>query len=128
MGARRSEKDLMRDPVPCKDDTRAGLRTWYESFNQYCFMQGYYVHPFNCFRKDHGGVWGFSAGDDAEDDLPQRMVLQLDDMKSPIHHLLSKSDMFPKDSCIATIVAQCFGNGYKAIKQILMNSHPIFHD
>ena len=49
-------------------------------------------------------------------------------MTQPLFRLLQKSDMFPRDSKCVSIVQQCYGDGYKALKQILFQSHPVFHD
>ena len=48
-------------------------------------------------------------------------------MTQPLYHLLQKSEMFPCDSNCVNIIQQCFGDGYKALKQILFQSHPVFH-
>ena len=87
---------------------------------------GYYVHPLYCFRKDHGGEWGFTCGTGTEDDLPQRMELGLPAMSTTIFQLLQKKDMFPSDSEIPSILMQCSGDGYKALLQILYDHHPAF--
>ena len=123
-----NEKGVVRDPVTCKSDDHAGIRQWYESFTDHCHTHGYYVHPLWCFRPDHGGERGFTAGDDPDDDLPRRMSLPLDRMHPVIYRLLQKDSMFPAGSRLIQVVASCFGDGYKALKQVLFNSHPVFYD
>ena len=123
-----SEKGLLRDPVVCKDDSHQGLRAWYVTLTRHANDHGFYVHPFYCFRTDHGGDWGFSAGDDAEDDLPQRLEIPLQQMTQPLFRLLQKPEMFPKDSKCIQIIQQCYGDGYSALKQIIFRSHPVFHE
>ena len=44
-------------------------------FVQVAHDYGYYAHPLWCFRKDQGGDYGFSTGNDATDDLPLRMQM-----------------------------------------------------
>ena len=123
-----NEKGLRRDPVLCRDDTLAGIRNWYVPFQQHLFDNGYYCHPLWCFRRDHGGEWGFTSGDDADDDLPLRMSLPLQRMKQPLYRLLSQKDMFPTGSRIPALVESCNGDGYAALKTILFKAHPVFHD
>lgn len=121
-------KGLLRDPVTCKDDSHQGLRSWYQTFMRHCMDNGFYVHPFYCFRKDHGGAWGFTAGNDDDDDLPLRMQIPLQKMSQPIFRLLMQKNMFPSDSACTAIIQQCYGDGYKAIKQLVFASHPVFQD
>jgi len=123
-----NEKGLFRQPVRCADDTHAGVRNWYQVFTQHVMDHGFFVLPIWCFRKGHGGEWGFSFGDTADDDLPLRMGVPIMQMRQPLYRLLSDEKMFPKDSKLQDIVAQCYGDGYKAIKQILFASHPAFRD
>jgi len=122
------EKALLRDPITCKDDTHQGIRTWHETFARHAGDRGFCVHPLHCFRKDHGGEWGFAVGPNATDDLPQRMRIMVDQMTQPLFRLLQKENMFPRDSKAPQIVSQCCGDGCKAIKQILFQSHPAFQD
>ena len=89
---------------------------------------GYYAHPLYCFQKDHGGAWGFTAGDDPDDDLPLRLRIPVTQMAHTLFRLLQKPGMFPADSKCISIVQQCYGDGFKAIKQLLFPSHPVFHD
>ena len=86
---------------------------------------GFYAHPLWSLRKDHGGDWEFTIENYANDDLPLRLDISLGCMKHPLYNLLSKSEMFPKDSKLRAIVQQCYGDGYKALKQILFHSHPV---
>ena len=123
-----SEKGLLRDPILCKDATHQGVRQWYETFTRHATDHGFYVHPIWCFRKDHGGTRGFTVGDDRDDDLPQRLAIPIQNMAQPLFRLLQKDGMFPADSKLNSIVQQCFGDGYAALKQILFASHPVFHD
>ena len=122
------EKNLLRDPITCKEDTHAGLRLWYGNFVQHCMDHGYFVMPLWCFQKDHGGAWGFSIGDGPDDDVPLRLRIPTGQMKSALFRLLQKPGMFPSDSKCPLIVQQCYGDGYHAIKQLLFRSHPVFHD
>ena len=122
-----NEKGLLRDPVVCKNTTHQGLRSWYNTFVRHAMDHGFYVHPLYCFRKDHGGDWGFSIGDGIDDDLPTRLRISVQAMTQPLYRLLQKSDMFPRDSNCVNIVQQCFGDGYKALKQLMFLSHPVFH-
>ena len=112
-------KAIMRDPVSCEDDTHAGVWAWYSSSTQFMYDQGFYVHPIWCFRSDHGGIRGFTAGDDPDDDLPWRMGVPLSRMAQPVYCLLSKKDMFPTGSRLHKIVRLVNGDGYVALKAIL---------
>ncbi len=123
-----SEKALKRDPVICRDDTLAGIRQWYTPFAQHLFDSGFYCHPFWCFRRDHGGPWGFTCGADPDDDLPQRMLMPINCMKQPLYRLLMQKDMFPRDSNIPTLIESCNGDGYEALKTIIFKAHPVFHE
>lgn len=123
-----NDKDLFKAPLTCDDDTHAGIRSWYAKFVQYCMDYGYYVHPLWCFRPNHGGPWGFSAGDDPDDDLPRSLDMRLHRMAQPLFRLLSKKDMFPKDSKLHGLVTVSDGDGYRALKNVLFYSHPAFHD
>ena len=122
-----NEKGLFKATVTCEDDTHAGIRAWYANFAKACHDYGFYVHPLWCFRPDHGGDFGFTVGDDAEDDLPKRMEIKISQMSNPIYRALVRKDMFPKDSRMHAIVRSCDGNGYRALKSILFKSHPAFH-
>jgi len=42
--------------------------------------------------------------------------------------VLSQSTMFPTGSPLRDVVANCYGNGLKALKAILQRSHPAFVD
>ena len=88
---------------------------------------GFFVQPLYCFHKDHGSNWGFTTGSGPDDDLPAHFSILVQTMTQPLYHLLQKPEMFPHDSNCVNIIQQCFGNGYKALKQILFHSHPVFH-
>ncbi len=123
-----NEKDLLRNPVICEDCTHAGIRTWYKSFVSLLHDHGFYAHPFACFRANHGGHDGFTCGGDADDDLPARMLLPIQRMDATVYRLLSRKGMFPASSNLTAIVASCAGYGYQALKQVIFQSHPCFHD
>jgi hypothetical protein len=123
-----NEKAFLKDIIPCRDNSHAGIRRWYNSFVQHCMDHGYYAHPLYCFRKDHGGPWGFTFGASAEDDLPQRMQLAVQGMSHTIFRALQKKEMFPSGSQLNDLVVQCYPDGYKALKLILYSSHPAFHE
>jgi len=122
------EKMVMKNPVPCKKDTHAAIRRWYQTFQETLTQYGIYVHPLWLFRKNHGSEWGFSVGDGPDDDLlmPLRMTCQQSSIL--IYQLLSQSTMFPPGSPLHDVVANCYGNGLKALKAILLRSHPAFVD
>ena len=124
----RDEKGLTREPPTCKDDSPHGRRTWYNSFQRHAMDNGFYVHPLYCFRKDKGGPRGFSAGNDADDDLPLRLEVPLVSMSQPLFKALSKKDMFPPNSMCAEVLQLCSNDGYMALKQLIFNSHPVFED
>jgi hypothetical protein len=83
--------------------------------------------PLWLFRAGHGQAIGFTMGSGLDDDLPARMAVPIEKSKQTIFRILSKSDMFPKDSQIPSIVESCYGNGYVALKQIIFTAHPAFH-
>ena len=89
---------------------------------------GVYVHPLWLFRKNHGSEWGFSVGDGPDDDLPMPLRMTCQQSSILIYQLLSQSTMFPNGSPLHDVVANCYGNGLKALKAILMRSHPAFAD
>jgi len=64
------KKMVMKNPVPCRKDTHASIRRWYQTFQETLMQYGVYVHPLWLFRKNHGGEWGFTVGDGPNDDLP----------------------------------------------------------
>ena len=80
---------------------------------------GYYVHPFTNFRSTVQGSWGFNFADDDTGDLPSRLQVAFQQSTIDIWKLLSKKDMFPKESKIPDIVSRCYGDGYMALKQIM---------
>jgi len=45
-----------------------------------------------------------------------------------IYQLLSQSTVFPTGSPLHDIVANCYGNGLKALKAVFLRSHPAFLD
>ena len=62
----------MKDSILCRSEDYTGIHTWYQVFTTHAHEHGFYVHPYLCFRRDHGGAWGFTFGDDIADeaDLP----------------------------------------------------------
>jgi hypothetical protein len=122
------EKLVMKNPVPCKKDTHAGIRRWYQTFQETMMQYGVYVHPLWLFRKNHGGEWGFTIGNTNLDDVPSPLRMTCTQSSTIIYQLLSQSSMFPTGSRLHDCVASCFGNGLKALKTILQQSHPAFVD
>ena len=120
-----SEKELLRRPFKCANSRPETIRHWYHVTHRHARDHGYYIHPLFAFRKNHGGNWGFTAGPGADDDLPHRLQLSLDGMKTGIFRLVQ--DSFEKLPEIAAIVSQCNGDGYLALKQIVCRIHPDFH-
>ena len=120
-----SEKGLLRRPFKCANSRPETIRHWYHVTQRHARDHGYYVHPLFAFRKNRGGNWGFTAGPGADDDLPQRLQLALDGMKTGIFRLVQ--DSFEKLPEIAAIISQCNGDGYLALKQIVRRIHPDFH-
>jgi len=86
------------------------------------------VHPLWIFKKNHGGKWGFIIGNGPNDDLPTPLHVTCQQSSTLIYQLLSQSTMFPTGSPLHDTVANCYGNGLKAIKAILQRSHPAFVD
>ena len=84
-----NEKDLLCNPVCCEDSTHTGTCTWCKSFQQLLHDHGFCAHPFACFRPNHGGQDGFTCGNDATDDLPDRMQLPIQCMDATVHRLLN---------------------------------------
>jgi len=122
------EKMVMKNPIPCKKDTYASIRRWYQTFQETLMQYGVYVHPLWLFRRNHGSEWGFSVGDGPDDDLPMPLRMTCQQSSILIYQLLSQSTMFPSGSPLHDIVANCYGNGLKALKAILLRSHPSFVD
>jgi len=122
------EKLVMKNPIPCKKDTHASIRRWYQTFQETLMQHGVYVHPLWLFRKNHGGEWGFTVGDRPDDDLPMPLRMTCQQSSILIYQLLSQSTMFPNGSPLHDVVANCYGNGLKALKAILLRSHPAFAD
>ena len=105
-----------------------GIRQWYKNVVIHLHDHGFFALPLYCFRKDHGGSWGFTTGSDQKDDLPLFMYSDLQRMKQPIYRLLTRTDMFPKNSRVIHAVTAANGDGYAALKNILLQAHPVFHD
>jgi len=122
------EKMVMKNPVPCRKDTHASMRRWYQTFQETLMQYGACVHPLWLFRKNHGGKWGFRVGDGPTDDLPNPMRMTCHQSPTLIYQLLSQSTMFPTGSPLHDLAANCYGNGLKALKAILQSSHPAFVD
>jgi len=122
------EKMVMKNPVPCKKDTHAAIRRWYQTFQETLIQHGVYVHPLWLFRKNHGGEWGFTIGDGPDNDIPTPLRMTCQQSSTLIYQLLSQSTMFPSGSILHDVVANCFGNGLKALKAVLQRSHPAFVD
>ena len=123
-----NEKAMVKCDVHCTSATHAGLRSWHKDFQQFCHDHGYYAHPLWCFRQDHGGEWGFTCGNDPDDDLPARMMSPCSRMSHTICRALHESQMFIKTARFPEIVRSCDGNGYRALKALLHDSHPAFYD
>jgi len=122
------EKMVMKNPAPCKKDTHASIRRWYQTFQETLMQYGVYVHPLWLFRKNHGGEWGFCVGDGPNDDLPTPLRMTCQQSSALIYQLLSQSTMFPTGSPLHDVVANCYRYGLKALKAILQRSHPAFVD
>jgi len=122
------EKMVMKNPVPCKKDTHALICHWYQTFQETLMQHAVYVHPRWLFRKNHDGEWGFAVGDGPNDDLPTPLCMTCQQSLTLIYQLLSQSTMFPTGSPLHDVVANCYGNGLKALKAILQRSHPAFVD
>ncbi|MDX1409856.1 MAG: hypothetical protein R3330_17020, partial [Saprospiraceae bacterium] len=120
-------KGLCREPPPCTDTTPAGMRAWCPSLQRHALNHGFHVHGLWCFRKDHGGTDGFTAGNGPDDDLPGTLSDNIEFMRQPLAQLLSKKGMFPKedDRCEA-IVAQAQGDGHAALLNIVRPHAPQF--
>ena len=123
-----NDKDFLKSPLACDDDSPAGIRSWYPKFVLFCMDHGFYAHPLWCYRSNHGGDRGFIASSAATADLPDFMEIKLHRMSQPIFRLLSKKDMFPKDSALYRLISASNGDGFRALKLILYSAHPIFHD
>ena len=89
---------------------------------------GVFVYPIWMFRRNHGGEWGFTVGDGPNDDVPTPLRMSVMQSSIVAYQLLSQPTMFPPGSRLHEIVASCYGNGLKALKMILQNSHPAFVD
>ena len=120
------KKMVMKNPAPCKKDTHASIRRWYQTFQETLIQHGVHVHPLWLFRKNHGGEWGFTVGDSPNDDLPTPLRMNCQQSSTLIYQLLSQSSMFPTGSPLHDVVANCCGNGLKALKAILQRFYPAF--
>jgi hypothetical protein len=49
-------------------------------------------------------------------------------MTQPLFRLLNKKDMFPAGSSCRSVLRANYGDGYKALKQILFPCHPVYHE
>ena len=88
----------------------------------------YLILPFWLFRKNHGGEWGFTIGDTNNDNVPSNLRMSCLHSSSLIYQVLSQDNMFPTGSRLHNLVAQCYGDGYKALKAIIFKSHPAYHE
>jgi len=122
------KKTAMKNPAPCRKDTHASIRRWCQTLQETLMQHGVCVHPVWPFRKNHGGEWGFAIGDTRDDDLPTPQCMTCQLSSTFIHQLLSQSTMFPSGSPLHDAAANCNGNGLKALKAILQQSHPAFVD
>ena len=82
--------------------------------------------PLNAFVNIMVVILALPLGDQPTDDLPLRMRSPIDNMRSPLYNVLTRQDMWPKDSNIPDLVLQCKGDGYRALKMIICPSHPVF--
>ena len=116
----------------CTDTSHAGLRVWYTTVTRTMQDQGVYVHPFNCFRKDVGGFWGFdynkTPGSGNGMDLPYSLKDVLPAMSNAVHQHISKTGTFTANSEFSKIIKNCPGDGFRALKLIIMRVHPNFTD
>jgi len=124
------ERMVMKNPVPCRKDTHAAICRWHQTFQETLMQHGVYVHPLWLFKKNHGGEWGFIIGDSRDDDVPTPLRMTCQQSSTLIYQLLSQSMMFPtgSGSPLHDTVANCHGDGLKALKAILQRSHPAFVD
>ena len=60
------------------------------------------------------------SGNGMDDDLPLHLQIPINQLKQPIFRLLSKKGIFPAGSKFPAIMQQCYGNGLKALKQIIL--------
>jgi len=122
------EKMVMKNPAPCKKDTHAAIRRWYQTFQETLMQHEACVHLLWLLKKNHGGKWGFTIGDSPKNDLPTPLRMTCQQSSTLIYQLLSQSSMFPTGSPLHDTVANCYSNGLKAPKAILQRSHPAFVD
>ena len=57
------------------------------------------------------------------DDLPHEMKAPLLHMTSAVHSHISKAETFDNKHKYAKLVKSCTGNGYRALKLIIVRSH-----
>ena len=120
-----NQKQLLKNPPYCTDLSPLGIRTWYRQLVRHCLSSGYFALPYFLFRSTHGGLQGFTCGDAANDDIPLRFQIRINTWSHGLHLLLSTPGMFPPNSTPLAILQQqpC---GYTALKNIIMNKHPVF--
>ena len=126
-----SYNTLLKLPATkCTDTSHSGLRVWYYTITKQLMDHGVYVHPFWCFRENVGGYWGFdvatTAGSGQHADMPSFMTNPLLHMSTALHQHISKAGTFETKSEFAKIIRNCPSNGYRALKLIILCSHPSF--
>ena len=121
-------KGILKNPILCLSNDFAGIRGWYDVLTTHALDNGHFIPPFRMFRPDAGGEWGFTFADDDTGDLPARLRPAIDRMKVTVWKLLSTKDMFPSGSNIPDIISRCYGDGYRAIKEIMFHVHPAFQE
>jgi hypothetical protein len=123
-----NEKDVLKNPMTCKDDSPSGVQQWYEVFVNHVMAHCVYAHPLWCYKKDHGGHWGFTAGMILlMISLSNAWPAHFNQMSAIVFTLLQSKDMFPPNSRCAKSLQSCYGDGYKALKTIMLEVHPAFH-
>jgi len=115
------EKMVMKNPAPCKKDTHAVIRRWCRTFQETLMQHGVCVHPLWPFGKNHSGEWGFAIGDGRDDDIPTPLRMTCQQSSTLIYQLLSQSAMFPSGSPLHDVVANCFGDGLNANREVSTN-------
>ncbi len=123
-----NHKEVLKNTIGCIDESDKGIRSWYETLVRHCSTHGFYAHPLYCLRKDHGGPWGFTCGDESKDDLPSRMLTLTQHSSDTLFKLLQVKGMFLPSSDLPNQIKHCNGDGYKALKRILFQSHPVFNE
>jgi hypothetical protein len=114
-------------------------------FMKHCMANGYYVHPCILFRRDYEGNKGFICANPAAaapaagigapaaapaviPDLPLRMTEYIDACSLSVWTLLNKDKLFPEKSAFGTLVHKTFGKGYEALRQMIMQTSPLFDE